>query len=80
MLHTKRKGAGRLIDHLDIPSLERFCSLCRAEGLTSGLAGSLKAPDVPRLLLWSAPTCSDFAALFVATTIGRSGWTGSGFP
>ena len=51
MLDTKRKGAGRLIDHLDIPSLERFCSLCRAEGLTSGLAGSLKAPDVPRLLL-----------------------------
>jgi dihydroneopterin aldolase len=51
MLDTKRKGAGRLLDYLDIPHLESFCSLCRAEGLTSGLAGSLEAPDVPRLLL-----------------------------
>ena len=51
MLDTKRKGDGRLLDHLDIPRLESFCSLCRAEGLTSGLAGSLEAPDVPRLLL-----------------------------
>ncbi len=51
MLDTRRKGAGRLIDHLDLPHLERFCALCRDEGLTSGLAGSLEAPDVPRLLL-----------------------------
>jgi (5-formylfuran-3-yl)methyl phosphate synthase len=51
MLDTRRKGAGRLLDYLDIPHLESFCSLCRAEGLTSGLAGSLEAPDVPRLLL-----------------------------
>ena len=28
-----------------------FCSPCRMLGLTSGLAGSLEAPDVPRLLL-----------------------------
>ena len=51
MLDTRRKSAGRLLDHFDVNRLERFCSLCRAEGLTSGLAGSLEAPDVPRLLL-----------------------------
>ena len=51
MLDTRRKSAGRLLDHFDVTRLERFCSLCRAEGLTSGLAGSLEAPDVPRLLL-----------------------------
>ncbi len=51
MLDTKRKSAGRLIDYFDVTRLDQFCSLCRAEGLTSGLAGSLEAPDVPRLLL-----------------------------
>ncbi len=51
MLDTRRKRAGRLLDHFDVTRLEQFCSLCRAEGLTSGLAGSLEAPDVPRLLL-----------------------------
>lgn len=51
MLDTRRKSAGRLLDHFDVNRLEQFCSLCRAEGLISGLAGSLEAPDVPRLLL-----------------------------
>jgi (5-formylfuran-3-yl)methyl phosphate synthase len=51
MLDTKRKGAGRLLDHVDIAGLEAFCSRCRSHGLTSGLAGSLEAPDAPRLLL-----------------------------
>ncbi len=51
MLDTRRKGAGRLLDHLDIASLEDFCSRCRMHGLISGLAGSLEAPDAPRLLL-----------------------------
>jgi dihydroneopterin aldolase len=51
MLDTARKGAGRLLDHLDIPALMQFVGRCREHGLMAGLAGSLEAPDVPRLLL-----------------------------
>ena len=51
MLDTRNKARGRLLAHLDVARLEDFCSQCRAAGLTSGLAGSLEAPDVPRLLL-----------------------------
>lgn len=51
MLDTRNKSRGRLLDHLDVARLEAFCSHCRAAGLISGLAGSLEAPDVPRLLL-----------------------------
>ncbi|HET6375677.1 MAG TPA: (5-formylfuran-3-yl)methyl phosphate synthase [Methylocella sp.] len=50
MLDTSHKGAGRLIDHLGIAALDEFVSRCREFGLMSGLAGSLEAPDVPRLL------------------------------
>ena len=50
MLDTARKGAGRLIDHRSFTALDDFLKLCRAHGLTTGLAGSLEAPDVPRLL------------------------------
>ncbi|MGH6935536.1 MAG: (5-formylfuran-3-yl)methyl phosphate synthase [Methylocella sp.] len=50
MLDTAKKGAGRLLDHMDIGALDRFIARCRDSGLTSGLAGSLEAPDVPRLL------------------------------
>ena len=51
MLDTRAKGRGRLIDHLDVVKLEDFCARCRKNGLFAGLAGSLEAPDVPRLLL-----------------------------
>jgi (5-formylfuran-3-yl)methyl phosphate synthase len=51
MLDTRDKTRGRLIAHLDVVRLSDFCSQCRALNLTSGLAGSLEAPDVPRLLL-----------------------------
>ena len=51
MLDTKDKARGRLLTHLDVARLEEFCSQARALGLTSGLAGSLEAPDIPRLLL-----------------------------
>ena len=51
MLDTRDKTRGRLIVHLDVVSLSQFCSECRALNLISGLAGSLEAPDVPRLLL-----------------------------
>ena len=51
MLDTARKGAGRLLDHADVATLDEFVEGCRAHGLMCGLAGSLEAPDVPRLLL-----------------------------
>jgi (5-formylfuran-3-yl)methyl phosphate synthase len=51
MLDTRDKTRGRLIAHLEVVQLNKFCSQCRALGLMSGLAGSLEAPDVPRLLL-----------------------------
>lgn len=50
MLDTAAKGDGRLLDHMSVAALHDFVGLCRAEGLMSGLAGSLEAPDVPRLL------------------------------
>jgi FolB domain-containing protein len=50
MLDTAKKGAGRLLDHMDVAALDRFIGRCRENKLLSGLAGSLEAPDVPRLL------------------------------
>ena len=50
MLDTARKGAGRLLENLDIHALARFVEACHAHDLLAGLAGSLEAPDVPRLL------------------------------
>jgi (5-formylfuran-3-yl)methyl phosphate synthase len=51
MLDTRDKTRGRLLAHLEVVRLNEFCTQCRALNLTSGLAGSLEAPDVPRLLL-----------------------------
>ena len=51
MLDTRDKSRGRLLGHLDVARLEDFCARCRGAGLTSGLAGSLEAPDIPRLML-----------------------------
>jgi dihydroneopterin aldolase len=45
-----RKGAGRLLDRMDVASLAAFVEACRAHGLLAGLAGSLEPPDIPRLL------------------------------
>ena len=59
MLDTADKQSGRLLTHLDVARLEDFCGRCRALGLVSGLAGSLEAPDVPRLLL-TAPDVLGF--------------------
>jgi dihydroneopterin aldolase len=50
MLDTARKGAGRLLDHRDTAWLANFVARCQTKGLLAGLAGSLEAPDVPRLL------------------------------
>ncbi len=51
MLDTRDKTRGRLLAHLEVVRLNEFCAQCRALNLMSGLAGSLEAPDVPRLLL-----------------------------
>jgi FolB domain-containing protein len=51
MLDTRDKTRGRLLAHLEVVQLNEFCTQCRALNLVSGLAGSLEAPDVPRLLL-----------------------------
>ncbi|ARN81535.1 (5-formylfuran-3-yl)methyl phosphate synthase [Methylocystis bryophila] len=51
MLDTAHKGKGRLLDHVGVGALGDFVSRARALGLSSGLAGSLEAPDVPRLLV-----------------------------
>lgn len=51
MLDTSGKQAGRLLTHMPLAALGRFVEACRRHGLVSGLAGSLEAPDVPRLLV-----------------------------
>jgi (5-formylfuran-3-yl)methyl phosphate synthase len=51
MIDTARKNGGGLLDHMDIAEIGRFVDAARACGLMAGLAGSLEAPDIPRLLL-----------------------------
>jgi dihydroneopterin aldolase len=51
MLDTARKGAGGLLERMDITALGEFVAAARAHHLLAGLAGSLEAPDIPRLLL-----------------------------
>jgi dihydroneopterin aldolase len=51
MLDTRDKTRGRLMTHLEVVQLNQFCAQCSQLHLISGLAGSLEAPDVPRLLL-----------------------------
>lgn len=51
LLDTAHKHAGRLLDHMDITALADFTEAFRSRGLLTGLAGSLEAPDIPRLLL-----------------------------
>lgn len=50
MLDTARKKSGSLTAHLQTESIARFVAAARREGLLVGLAGSLTAADVPRLL------------------------------
>ena len=51
MLDTASKADGNLLAHMDLSQLRRFVLACRRHGLLSGLAGTLEAPDVPRLLV-----------------------------
>jgi uncharacterized protein (UPF0264 family) len=50
MLDTMGKGLGSLLDHLPLKALARFVDAAKGEGLTVGLAGSLRAAHVPSLL------------------------------
>lgn len=50
ILDTRYKDPGRIIDRMDISALAAFGDACRANGLMTGLAGSLTAADIPRLL------------------------------
>jgi len=50
MVDTANKAAGRLFDHMPPEQALDFLSRCKALGLAVGFAGSLEAPDIPRLL------------------------------
>lgn len=50
MLDTAGKGSGSLLDHLTLGEVARFVARGKAQGLTVGLAGSLRAAQVPVLL------------------------------
>jgi dihydroneopterin aldolase len=51
MLDTAREGNGGLLSFMDIAALANFVDASRGKDLLAGLAGSLEAPDIPRLLL-----------------------------
>ncbi len=51
MIDTFNKDRGRLLDHMDIAAVGHFTDAAHGRGLMAGLAGSLEAPDIPRLLL-----------------------------
>ncbi len=51
MIDTFQKDRGRLLDHMDIAALGHLTDEAHGRGLMAGLAGSLEAPDIPRLLL-----------------------------
>ncbi len=67
MLDTATKGKGRLIDYRDVAALKSFVDACREAGLSVGLAGSLEAPDIARLL----PLDPDFLGFRGALCSGR---------
>lgn len=59
MIDTLRKDRGRLFDYMDIAAIGHFTGEAHGRGLMAGLAGSLEAPDIPRLLL-AAPDVLGF--------------------
>jgi (5-formylfuran-3-yl)methyl phosphate synthase len=66
MLDTADKAAGPLTRHLAEATLAQFISDARRHGLLAGLAGSLTAGDVPRLL----PLGPDYLGFRSALTTG----------
>jgi (5-formylfuran-3-yl)methyl phosphate synthase len=59
MIDTASKTDRRLLEYMNIASIGRFIGTARRHGLMAGLAGSLEAPDIPRLLL-AAPDVLGF--------------------
>lgn len=53
MIDTADKTKGRLLQHMSTDRIGAFVADCHARGLTVGFAGSLEAPDVPRLLAYN---------------------------
>jgi dihydroneopterin aldolase len=66
MLDTADKSAGPLTQHLSENTLSHFINDARRRGLLAGLAGSLAATDVPRLL----PLRPDYLGFRSALTEG----------
>jgi (5-formylfuran-3-yl)methyl phosphate synthase len=66
MLDTAHKGKGRLLDYVGVGALGDFVSRARALGLSCGLAGSLEAPDAPRLLVFEPDVLGFRGALCAA--------------
>lgn len=52
MFDTDDKSKGRLLAHMTTDRIGAFVSDCHGRGLMAGLAGSLEAPDIPRLLAY----------------------------
>jgi (5-formylfuran-3-yl)methyl phosphate synthase len=50
MVDTAGKASGALLDHLDLAAVASLVARARAQGLITGLAGSLHAGIVPELL------------------------------
>lgn len=50
MLETGVAGPARLLDHARPADLARFAAACEEAGLNAAYAGTLEAPDIPRLL------------------------------
>ncbi|KXF77525.1 dihydroneopterin aldolase [Paramesorhizobium deserti] len=53
MIDTADKSRGRLLDHLAPGRIGDFVKAAHDQSLISGVAGSLEAPDIPRLLVFS---------------------------
>ena len=50
MLDTAGKSTGSLLDHLSLGEVANFVARAKAHGLAIGLAGSLRAAQIPALL------------------------------
>ncbi|MFI0849064.1 (5-formylfuran-3-yl)methyl phosphate synthase [Mesorhizobium sp. IMUNJ 23232] len=68
MVDTADKANGRLLDHMPPERMPAFVGKVRELGMKVGLAGSLEAPDIPRLL----PFAPDFLG-FRGALCGQSG-------
>lgn len=71
MIDTADKHAGPLTRHLDLLTLSQFTSEARAQGLMTGLAGSLTLDDIPALARAGAHYLGFRGALCTGGRTGR---------